>query len=175
MAAFKRSSFILWLCLVCAPALARDELVWLWPEDHERLLDYATMFEGAPYSFGARKPSSEDCSSYIQKIFTLVGVELPRSSSEQARDPRFKDVAVSELKAGDLVFFRNTWRRGISHVAYMLDPQTIIHASPKSRKVARDQLTPQHPLWKRIHSVRRWRHTLDETYFRPQYAWDDKI
>ena len=112
MVKFRKSSFVLILVLLGSLAHAKDELVWMWPEDQERMLTYATMFEGAPYAYGARKPSSEDCSSFIQKIFTLVGIELPRSSREQASDPRFIDVPIDERQSGDLVFFKNTYRRG---------------------------------------------------------------
>lgn len=175
MVKFRKSSFIVFLLCISAFVHARDELVWMWPEDQERMLNYATMFEGAPYAFGARKPSSEDCSSFIQKIFTLIGVELPRSSRDQALDPRFVEVPLDERRTGDLIFFKNTYRRGISHVAYSMDSETIIHASPKSKKITRDSLTPRHPLWKRIHSVRRWKHIMEESHLRPQFAWDDKI
>jgi cell wall-associated NlpC family hydrolase len=147
----------------------------LMPEDQERLVNYANMFEGSPYSFGARRPSSEDCSSFIQKIFSSVGVELPRSSREQATDPRFVDVSRDELRPGDLVFFRNTYRRGISHVAFMVDPQTMIHASPRDKQVAKASLTPRHPLWKKIHSVRRWKHTKEGDGPKPRFSWEDQI
>ncbi len=147
----------------------------LWPEDQERLVNYANMFEGSPYSFGARRPSSEDCSSFIQKIFSSVGVELPRSSREQALDPRFVEVPREELRQGDLVFFRNTYRRGISHVAFMVDPQTMIHASPRDKQVAKASLTPRHPLWKKIHSVRRWKQSMEGEELKPRFSWEDQI
>lgn len=147
----------------------------LWPEDHERLVNYANMFEGSPYSFGARRPSSEDCSSFIQKVFSLVGVELPRSSREQATDPRFVEVPREELRPGDLVFFRNTYRRGVSHVAFMIDPHTMLHASPRDKQVAKATLSPRHPLWKKIHSVRRWKQTVDGEEVKPRFSWEDQI
>lgn len=155
---------------------AKAEVVpWLWPEDFQQMYRYAGLFDDAPYSFGARKPSSEDCSSLMQKIFNLVGVELPRSSREQARDSRFVEVSKDEIRPGDLVFFTNTWRRGVSHVAFMLDAQTMIHSSPSSRKVQRALLTERHPLWRKIHSVRRWRLSADPRYVRPRFSWDDKV
>ncbi|MBY0515298.1 MAG: C40 family peptidase [Bacteriovoracaceae bacterium] len=161
--------------LISLSCFATESKPWLWPEDQERMNDYASMFEGSPYSYGARKPSSEDCSSFIQKIFTVVGIELPRSSREQAQDDRFIEVKKSEIKAGDLVFFRNTYRKGISHVAYMIDPTTMIHASRSGKSVARDQLDSRHPLWKKIHSVKRWRNIMDSEEAKPKFSWDDKI
>lgn len=177
----KRNSILVFLILLVSvgaravgPHSDHDVPV-LWPEDHERLVNYANMFEGSPYSFGARRPSSEDCSSFIQKVFSLVGVELPRSSREQAQDPRFFEVSRDQLRPGDLVFFRNTYRRGISHVAFMVDPQTMIHASPRDKQVAKASLTPRHPLWKKIHSVRRWKQTMEGHELKPRFSWEDQI
>ena len=177
MVAFRKNSWalIVMLALFASQAQAEHEAPWLWPEDHERMVNYASMFEGSPYSYGARKPSSEDCSSLVRKVFSLIGIELPRSSREQANDERFVEVSKETMRAGDLVFFRNTYRRGISHVAFMVDPKTMIHASPRSRQVARDSLTPSHPLWKKIHSVKRYRQTMEGEYLKPRFTWDDKI
>ncbi len=147
----------------------------LWPDDYERMREYATFFEDAPYAFGARLPNSEDCSSFVQKVFGSAGIELPRSSLEQSRDKRFLDVPVEDLQAGDLVFFRNTWRRGVSHVAFMLDETTMIHSSPRHKKVHRSLLSPRHPLWKKIHSVRRWAPTVENRIRRPRFSWDEEL
>jgi cell wall-associated NlpC family hydrolase len=167
---FRKSSLL--ALLICSRALAAP---LLWPEDRQRMSSYAQQFENSPYSFGARRPSSEDCSSLVQKIFSLVGVNLPRSSSEQARDARFQDVKTGELQSGDLVFFKNTWRRGVSHVAFMLSRETMLHSSPSSKTVRRSSLTPRHPLWKKIHSVRRWKYLINGSYIQPLYSWDEKI
>ncbi len=167
---FKRSSLL--ALLIYSQALAAP---LLWPEDRRRMSSYAQQFENVPYNFGARRPSSEDCSSLVQKIFSTVGVVLPRSSSEQSRDARFEEVNHEDLQSGDLVFFKNTWRRGVSHVAFMLNRNTMLHSSPRSKKVLRSYLSPRHPLWKKIHSVRRWKHTLNGSYINPLYSWDDKL
>lgn len=168
---FRRISAVA-LLIITTQALAAP---LLWPEDRRRMSSYAQQFEDAPYHFGARRPASEDCSSLVQKIFFMVGVELPRSSAEQSRDDRFDEVTDESLQSGDLVFFKNTWRKGVSHVAFMLNGDTMIHSSPRSKKVRRSYLTPRHPLWKKIHSVRRWKHSLNGSYINPLYSWDDKI
>lgn len=176
MARSRRNSLLLALLLSLPGALfASTQALWLWPEDNQRMVDYAVLFEGAPYSFGARRPSSEDCSSLVQKIFSLVGIELPRSSREQVRDPRFVEVPLAEMRPGDLIFFRNTYRRGVSHVGFMMNADTMLHASPRDRQVARSSFSPAHPLWRKVHSVRRWRHVMEGDHLRPQYTWDDKL
>jgi cell wall-associated NlpC family hydrolase len=170
---FRRTKSILALALLLSSAsVAIAEP--LWPADVDRLREYASLFENSPYHFGARRPASEDCSSFIQKVFASAGIELPRSSSEQAKDPRFVDVPLEMLRAGDLVFFRNTWRRGVSHVAFMLDGETMIHSSPSHGKVLRSTLTPRHPLWRKIHSVRRLAPSVYDDTLRPRFSWEEK-
>ena len=171
----RKISFLVLSFFLMNSSVRANESVWLWPEDYQQMLNYAGMFDDASYSFGARRPNSEDCSSLIQKLFSLVGIEMPRSSREQAQDGRFEEIPLEQMRAGDLVFFRNTWRRGISHVAFMLDEQTMIHSSPRSRSVARSQLTSRHPLWRKIHSVRRWKQSVNPHYIRPRFSWDDKV
>ncbi len=164
---------ILALTLAFGRALAQESTApWLWPEDQERILSYARLFQGTPYRFGAHSFDGEDCSSFIQKTFSVVGIDLPRSSREQARDERFEDVQTSELRAGDLVFFRNTWRKGVSHVALMLSSTVMIHASPKLRQITLDELTSAHPLRKRVHSVRRWKNVIRDEFVRPRFSWE---
>lgn len=175
-----KNSLVLLLLLLAPLARAADgteqKELWLWPEQFQRMLDYAGLYEDTPYQFGARRANTVDCSSLIQKVFSMIGIELPRSSREQARDERFEVVDKSELRAGDLVFFTNTWRRGVSHVALMLDGTTMIHGSPRHKKVHKAALTPKHPLWRKIHSVRRWRHSvIDEELVKPRFSWDDKV
>lgn len=167
---------LLFVFLLCFSLNANaSETPWLWPEDYNQMMEYAGLFNDSSYSFGARKPNSEDCSSLIQKIFSKLGIELPRSSREQARDTRFVEVPLKELRKGDLVFFRNTWRRGVSHVALMLDNENMLHSSPSSHKVDKTRLNTNHPLWRKIHSIKRWKNSVEYEYVRPRFSWDEKV
>lgn len=139
--------------------------------DPSRVTEVAEAFEGVPYQFGARRPNTEDCSSVIQKVFGALGVQLPRASYEQASDPRFIEVSTEDLRAGDLVFFANTWRKGISHVGLMLDSTTMLHGSPRHHSVYRTQFDEHHPLWRKIQMVRRLRPEA-EVNPTPHFSWD---
>ena len=70
---------------------------------NERIVDIAAAQAGDPYSYGAEGPNSFDCSGLTQYVHSKVGIDLPRTTSDQraavARIPK------SEMKPGDLVFF----------------------------------------------------------------------
>jgi cell wall-associated NlpC family hydrolase len=79
-----------------------------------------------------------------------VGIRLPRTSFWQSRVGR--RIARTALQPGDLVFFENTWRRGVSHVGIAMGDGRMVHAFPR-RGVTIDRLS--HPyLTSRYHSSR---------------------
>ncbi len=91
----------------------------------------AMRFIGVPYVFGGTRATGFDCSGYVQHVFALHGLHLPRTADAQfdvARRIR------SPLTAGDLVFF-HTYAPGVSHVGIYLGHSRFIHAS-SSRGVA---------------------------------------
>ena len=92
----------------------------------------AMNFLGVPYRRGGQtEEAGFDCSGFTRHIFEAsVGLVLPRRSEEQARAPGLLNVARSELKPGDLVFF-NTLRHTFSHVGIYLGDNKFIHA-PRS-------------------------------------------
>ncbi|GER92323.1 hypothetical protein A45J_0038 [hot springs metagenome] len=103
----------------------------------ERLILFAKKMLHLPYKFGGNGSFGLDCSAYVQKVYSIAGIELPRSAREQ-----FKigdSVDKEELAIGDLVFFR-TYASFPSHVGIYLGNNLFIHASTKSRKVTIDSL-----------------------------------
>ena len=55
----------------------------------ERITTLAPLWLGAPYHWGGRTPWGVDCSGFIQALFLLGGVMLPRDAwqQEQAGTP----------------------------------------------------------------------------------------
>lgn len=101
----------------------------------ELLMFVARQTIGIPYKFGSNSLKSTDCSGYVQKVFSFIGIQLPRSAREQFK----QGVSVNKenLSIGDLVFFR-TYASFPSHVGIYLGNNLFIHASSLARKVTID-------------------------------------
>jgi cell wall-associated NlpC family hydrolase len=92
----------------------------------QQLTKSALRFLGVPYVFGGTSSTSGfDCSAYVQHVFAMVGVSLPRTADAQyyAGHP-----TAGGMQPGDLVFFQ-TYEPGPSHVGIYLGNGQFAHAS----------------------------------------------
>jgi len=94
---------------------------------------YASQFVGARYVWGGSGPNAFDCSGFTRYVYKQFGLDLPHSSAGQyntAYGTMISDPA--ELQPGDIVFFVNTYKRGISHVGIYVGGGDVVQAlSPK--------------------------------------------
>lgn len=101
----------------------------------ERITTLAPLWLGAPYLWGGRTPWGVDCSGFIQALFLLGGVMLPRDAWQQAQAGTPMDL-VDLSRTGDLAFFANAEGR-IVHVGMVLDAEggtkRVLHASGRVR------------------------------------------
>jgi len=85
---------------------------------------------GTPYKFGSSNPDKGlDCSGLVKHVYKeSADISLPRSAAEMSKQG--EQVAKTELKPGDLVFF-NTMGVGVSHVGLVVDASgpRFYHAS----------------------------------------------
>ena len=85
----------------------------------------ALRFLGTPYVFGGTSSSGFDCSGFVQHVFAMLGVNVPRTADAQFYSAhRVK----GGMKTGDLVFFQ-TYEPGPSHVGIYLGNGRFVHAS----------------------------------------------
>ena len=98
----------------------------------------ALAFRGWRYRRGGASRRGFDCSGFVKFVYATKGVSLPHDS--RALFKCGKPVAKSDLQPGDILFFANTYRRGISHVGLYIGEGKFIHASTRRRGVRVDHL-----------------------------------
>ncbi|WP_231590772.1 C40 family peptidase [Hymenobacter terrenus] len=120
------------------------------------VIEAARSYQGTPYLFGGTTRVGLDCSGLLQLSFGEAGVNIPRSSNEQAvwGDP----VRTTDLQPGDLVFFgASPGSRTITHVGLVTvaDDEGVdfIHAST-SLGVVENSLESDYYLSRFIRAVR---------------------
>ncbi|HET9029055.1 MAG TPA: C40 family peptidase [Candidatus Aquilonibacter sp.] len=91
----------------------------------QQLTKSALRFLGVPYVFGGTSPSGFDCSGYVQHVFAMLGISVPRTADAQY-DAGHR--IVGGMKPGDLVFFQ-TYEPGPSHVGIYIGNNRFVHAS----------------------------------------------
>jgi cell wall-associated NlpC family hydrolase len=101
---------------------------------------YALMLLQTGYSFGGKNPEAGlDCSGMVTYVYReAAGVHLTGNAASLAREGR--QIKLSELRAGDLVFF-NTLGRAFSHVGIYLGRDQFIHAPNSRGRVRVDKLS----------------------------------
>ncbi|GAB2655081.1 C40 family peptidase [Nocardia goodfellowii] len=104
------------------PAQSDDESMRL------TALEAARSRLGADYNPGSNGPDSFDCSGLVQWSYEQAGVDLPRTSYEQAATGT--PVPLDELEPGDVVTFYDG-----GHSALYAGDGEVIHASTSGRGV----------------------------------------
>lgn len=100
----------------------------------QNLSSFALELLGIRYKWGGDTPATGlDCSGLVRYVFQKVtGVTLPRTAKDMSR--LGEQVAVADLRPGDLVFF-DTRHFAFSHVGIYLGDNRFVHAPRRGREV----------------------------------------
>lgn len=117
------------------------------------MVERALSWIGVRYQFGGEDENKGfDCAGLVRRAFSSIR-KLPRTAASQFREGLF--VTREELQPGDLVFFKNTYKRGISHVGIYIGDGRFVHAASSRRAVVVDR--------------------LDSTYYRTRFAGGRRV
>lgn len=124
----------------------------------DSVISYAKTFLGYKYKHGKmNEEKSFDCSHFTSYVFARYGISLPTSSVAQASIG--EEIKLSEVKKGDLLFFkgRNIKTKKVGHVSLVIsevgEDVVMIHAT--HRGVIIDTLKKMHYYTSRFISARR--------------------
>lgn len=87
----------------------------------------ALKYKGTHYVWGGNSPRGFDCSGFTQYVVRRVtGIDMGQGVPGQWKFG--SRVAKGTWRPGDLVFFANTFERGLSHVGIYIGRNRFIHA-----------------------------------------------
>jgi cell wall-associated NlpC family hydrolase len=99
----------------------------------------ARKYLGVPYLWGGTDPAKGlDCSGFTKLVYGNLGIDLPRTSSQQATAGTAV-ASLADARPGDLVFFDHSpGRPGIDHVGIYVGDGKMI-AAPQAGEVVKVQ------------------------------------
>lgn len=125
-----------------------------------RVLSTADEYIGTPYRRGGMSPNAGfDASGFVRFVFARLGVNLPRTSRDQARVGERIQPDWRIISPGDLVMFEDGG--GINHVAIYVGRSRIVHSSASGGGVRYDDLESERGRWFVDHLVAARRVTPD--------------
>jgi cell wall-associated NlpC family hydrolase len=103
------------------------------------IVDFALRYEGRPYVYAGEGPRAFDCSGFTMFVIQkTLGIDITHDMAVQYE--MGSQVRRNELEPGDLVFFKNTFRRGLSHTGIYIGGGQFIHAENESTGVRISEL-----------------------------------
>jgi cell wall-associated NlpC family hydrolase len=109
--------------------------------DDTDLVAEALQYLGVRYRLGgSSRKTGIDCANLVRLVFREErGLDLPWSAIELFHQGL--PVASENLQPGDLVFFKNTYKRGISHVGMYIGDGRFVHAAGRKHGVIVSELS----------------------------------
>jgi cell wall-associated NlpC family hydrolase len=107
---------------------------------NEKLYSFIDEWYGVPYKYAGKDKKGIDCSSLTSTLYLAVYQKSISSNTKSLVD-EIKSVKKSELREGDLVFFKIESTK-VSHVGVYLLNQKFVHASTKKGVMISDLNEP---------------------------------
>ncbi|MFD3446571.1 SH3 domain-containing protein [Microbacteriaceae bacterium 4G12] len=101
--------------------------------DMTALISYSKTLLGVPYVWGGVKPSGFDCSGFIYHVYNKFGYSMGRTNVEGYWNSLTR---TSNPQPGDIIYFKDTYRQGPSHIGIYLGGGTFIQAGDNGVAVA---------------------------------------
>lgn len=114
-------------------------------DDRNRIIKTAQRYLGVRYKLGGASPQGFDCSGYVMYVYRQNGVLLPRSVEGQFGSG--KKVMFRQARPGDLVFFKTSRKRKLSHVGIYIGNNQFIHSPRTGKRVSFANING--PYWKK--------------------------
>lgn len=153
---YKKISAAFFLIVACITAFAQDQekSITVPPPIHKDSLSnllgmkidtvyspilYATVVEwlGTRYRYGGRTKNGIDCSDFTSILYkNAYNIDLTGSAGDIFK--KAIPISKSDLKEGDMVFFKIKRRRKISHVGVYLGDNKFAHATTRAGVVISD-------------------------------------
>lgn len=91
------------------------------------VVQVAQKYKGSKYKWGGASPKGFDCSGFTWYVYQkATGMDITRGVDEQWEFGR--SVGRGDWQPGDIVFFENTFERGLSHNGIYISGSKFIHA-----------------------------------------------
>ena len=108
----------------------------------QEITKFAKQYVGSTYKRAGRSPKGFDCSGFTHYVMKNFNTHLIPVSREQEKQG--KEIFVSKVQAGDLLFFRRSKKGTVFHVALVVSNDNkglfMVH-STSMRGVVVDNLT----------------------------------
>ncbi len=93
----------------------------------QKIAETGLRYVGAPYVYGGATPAGWDCSGFVLYVYKeAAGIGLPRSAAQQYKVGTA--IPADQVRAGDIVFFADTFGPGITHNGIALGDGRFVHA-----------------------------------------------
>ncbi len=107
---------------------------------NEKLYQFINDWYGVKYKYGGKDKGGIDCSGLTAALYQSVYKKTISSNTKDLVN-EVKKIKESDLKEGDLVFFK-TNGKSISHVGVYLQNHKFVHASTKKGVMVSDMNEP---------------------------------